>query len=116
MVAVVRSLRRKDRMLMMVSKSSMVQKMVRWWAMLLMVAVVQSLRRKDRMLMMVSKSSMVQKIGPLMDLRMELKKDQMMVQLKDQMEQQLCRSSRLDHCNYQSYSILPLVRNSGNLQ
>jgi len=61
MVAVEQSLRKKDRMLMMVSISSMVQKMVRWWVVLMMVAVEQSLRKKDRMLMMVSKSSMVQK-------------------------------------------------------
>jgi len=53
----------------------MVQRMVRWWAILLLVVVVErSLKKKYRILMMVSKSSM----GPLMNLRMVLKKNQMM--------------------------------------
>jgi len=53
MVAVEQSLRKKDRILIMV------QRMVRWWAILMMVAVVRSLRKKDRTLMMASMSSVV---------------------------------------------------------
>jgi len=72
-------------MLMMESKSSLVQRMVRWWAILaveqslrkkdrmlilvvrwsailMMEVVVQSLKKKDRMLMMGSKNSVVQKM------------------------------------------------------
>jgi hypothetical protein len=98
-------------MLMMVSKSSMVLKM----------GSLTDLRmelKKDQIkdgLLVQLKYLLNYQLYRMMEILFDSMMDRIEPQLGRMLEQQLSLSSRLDHCNYQSCSIPPLVRNSGNL-